>query len=67
MSRAWIVKAFVDGDRKPIYLFQYVGATLVEARAKVRHQAMKEGFTGTANQRLKELGWTIVEVELTEV
>lgn len=65
METAYIVKALsVD---PPVYLFDYVGLTRAAVQSKIFFKALDEKFTGTVDERLKELNWEIVKVTLTEI
>lgn len=64
MRNLWIAKAQVDG--KTVYLTDYVGVNRSEVLAKVWNRALNEGYTGTAEERLKELGWQVIQVGILE-
>lgn len=64
MNEIWIAKTSVDG--KTLYLVDYAGVTEYEVKSKVWSKAREEGFKGTVDDRLAELGWTVVKVQIVE-
>lgn len=48
-----------EGDGPVIRIPGYVGSSEAEAKGYVLVRAITEGFKGTADERLAELGWWI--------
>lgn len=65
MGSLWMAKSVVDG--KPVYLTDYTGTTRKEVEYKILRVAQNQGFWGNVEERLKELGWEIVELEFSEI
>jgi len=59
----WIVESTQD-IFKELYLYDYAAGTKEEVGSKVLNAAAKEGFRGGLQERLKDLHWKIVEVQL---
>lgn len=64
--KIWIVVGKTE-EYGRVYLTDYAEQSRSEVARKVMHRAWKEGFTGTLDERLKELNWEIVECELKEL
>lgn len=59
----WI--AYVDSEEYgQIWLTDYAGVSENEVRTKIYNRAYKEGYRGDAQERVDELGYKIVEVNL---
>lgn len=65
MNDIWIART--TGKEKTIYLPHTAGITRSEVVSKIWFKALDEGFHGTIDERLAELGWEIVHVQLTEI
>ena len=64
MVRLWVVRGTYEG--KPLHLLHHIGRHPEEVARSVMDRAREEGFRGTINQRLDELGWKIVGGVFTE-
>jgi hypothetical protein len=62
MVFAWPVVGTGFDRTRLIPLADYAGANEREVKEKVLQRAEREGFRGTAAERLAELGWTIEPV-----
>ena len=49
-------------DDEPIYLLQYSGRRTGDVVDKVMAEARREGYRGDWIDRLRELGWNIVQL-----
>lgn len=61
----WVPKAEYEGNA--VYLTHHLSRTLNECKSSIMMAAVREGFIGDVEERLKELGWVITEVSFCEV
>lgn len=66
MKSIWIVAADVAGYGR-VYLTEYASLSRTEVLQKVISRARSDGFNGSAEQRIGELGWSIVQVRIEEI
>jgi hypothetical protein len=66
MKSIWIVAANV-AEFGRVYLTEYAAINRTEALQKILARARSEGFAGSAQQRIDELGWEVVQVRIEEI
>ena len=64
--KIWIVVGTTE-EHDRVYLTEYAEQSRSQVASKVMARARREGFTGTLDERLKELHWEIVEREIKEI
>jgi len=65
-GRAFMVVAYTD-EYGPLILSSHIGLTRRAVQDSVMARARQEGFSGSLEERLEELGWEICEFDLVQV
>lgn len=66
VSTMWIVRAD-DPEYGSMYLPHHAASSKDACEDSIMGKARHEGFTGTLKERLAELNWAVVQVEIHEV
>jgi len=61
----WMVKGKYESE--DIFLLNYIKGTRADVISAIMDKARQEKFIGSIDDRLKELGWEIVQVVFFEI
>jgi hypothetical protein len=66
IDEIYICKAKAS-DGTTVYIAKHAGSSVSEVILSVMNKARQEGFEGSFEERLEELGWSVVRAKVTEL